>query len=67
MVAFGCRSGLLIMPLTYLVSISTTRLVTPTMKTWTAQRERNSLYSSSLAWEYRLSMLMRLIEPKCFG
>ena len=29
MVTFGCRSGLLIMPLTYLASISTTRLVTP--------------------------------------
>ena len=67
MVAFGCRSGLLIMPLMYLASISTTRLVTPKMNTWTAQREQNSLYSSSLAWEYWLSMLVRLIESKRFG
>src|SRR6267154_2949653 len=67
MVALGCVSGLLIIPLIYFASTSTVRFDIPKMNTRIARRARKSPYSSSFACEYRLSTSLSAIELKRHG
>ena len=64
MVAEGCKSGLLSIPLMYFASTSTTRFLTAYKCNRTARIALNSPNSSIFACEYRACTSFQLIDPK---